>query len=259
MPQRLEGQIAIVTGSDSGIGQATALAFAREGADVAVTYLHDRSGAEETLRGVRESGRKGLFFQLDQTRPESVEELFRAVRQELGVPTLLVNNAAMPDFQKQVKDMELEEWDRIIRTDLYGPFFCSRLFIRGLEGANRNGVIINVTSVHEEIPGSGGAGYCAAKGGLRNLTRVLALELAQSNIRVNNLAPGMVLTPMNQQAMEDSEKYRSQVQPIPMKRAAAPAEIAAAAVFLASTESSYVHGTTLFVDGGLLQAIGQGA
>ncbi|MDN7024370.1 SDR family oxidoreductase [Methanoculleus sp. FWC-SCC1] len=259
MAGRLEGEIAVVTGSDSGIGHATAVAFAREGADVAVTIHEDVAGAERTAKEVGDLGRRALLVNLDQRDPKSVEDLFRRVAEELGTPTILVNDAGIDSTGKHVGDMPLEDWDDEIRTNLYGPFYCAREFIRGLAGSDLHGTIINITSVHQEIPRAGASGYCAAKGALRNLTRCLALELAESNITVKNIAPGMVLTPFNQPAIDDPEILREQVASIPQKRAAEPEEIAKVAVFLASREADYIHGTTVYVDGGLMQNQGQGA
>ena len=256
---RLRDEIAIVTGSGSGIGQATAIAFAEEGADVAVTYLDDRAGAELTLHAVEAAGQRAILVQLDQRRPDSVADLFRETREQLGTPTILVNNAGVDASGEHVKDLSIEEWDNEIKTNLYGPFYCCREFINGLAHTDRHGTIINITSVHEEIPRAGAAGYDASKGGLRNLTRTLALELAERNINVNNIALGMVLTPMNQAALENPRVRQQQVQSIPMKRAAEPEEIARAAVFLASEDARYIHGVSLVIDGGLMQNQGQGA
>jgi glucose 1-dehydrogenase len=259
MEQALEQEIAVVTGSDSGIGQATAIAFAKSGADVAVTYMHDQDGAETTKREVEAAGRKAIVVHLDQRDPSSVENLFRQTQEGLGTPTILVNDAGIDASGKPVKEVTLEEWDDSIRTNLYGPFFCCQHFIRGIEGTDKHGSIINITSVHEEIPRAGASGYDSAKGGLRNLTRTLALELADKNINVNNIAPGMVLTPFNQKAIDDPQVREKQVQSIPMKRAAEPEEIADVAVFLASKKARYIHGTSIVVDGGLMQFQGQGA
>ncbi len=256
---RLDGEVAVVTGSDSGIGQATAIAFAREGADVAITYLHDQAGAERTREAVEQTGRRAVVVHFDQRDPADVQRLFDETQSALGVPTILVNNAGIDASGKRVEDMRLEDWDNEIRTNLYGPFFCCQQFIRRLSGSGCHGTIINITSIHEEVPRVGAAGYDASKGGLRNLTRTLALELADKNINVNNIAPGMVLTPMNQGALDSAAVRDQQVQSIPMKRAAQPEEIAAAAVYLASRDARYVHGTSLYVDGGLMQNLGQGA
>jgi glucose 1-dehydrogenase len=257
--QRFQGEITVVTGSDSGIGQATAIAFAKEGADVAVTYFHDLEGAEHTQHKVHAAGRKAILCQVDQRDSASVARLFQRVQDELGTPTVLVNNAAIGPRGKSVKDITDEDWDNEIRTDLYGPLYCCREFLRHIDGTGKHGSIINITSVHQEIPMPGAAGYDAAKGGLRNLTTTLALEFADKNINVNNIAPGMVLTPMNQGAIDDPELLRKQVQVIPMKRAAQPDEIAQVALFLASEQARYIQGTTIVVDGGLTLSLGQGA
>lgn len=259
MSGRLEGHIAVITGSDSGIGQATAIAFAEEGADVAVTYLEDHDGAQETCAAVKAAGRRAFVIRFDQRKPEEVALLFRETRNRLGIPTLLVNDAGTLGRGSPVRDMPLEEWDNVIKTNLYGPFFCCQHFLRGLEGSGRQGVIINITSVHEEIAMAGEAAYDASKAGLRSLTRTLALELAGSDVRVVNLAPGMVLTAMNQKAIDDPAFRRQCEQRIPLKRAARPEDIARAAVFLASDDAGYIHGASLTVDGGLTQQMGQGA
>ena len=257
--QQLQGEVAIVTGSDSGIGQAIAFAFAKQGADVAVTYMHDKDGAERTKREIEATGRRAYLSQLDVRDPALVEKYFKEVQSQLGTPTILVNDAGVDAGGKPVKDMSLEHWDNIIKTNLYGPFFTCQQFIRGLDGSDKHGTIINITSVHQEIPRGGAAGYDVSKGGLRNLTTTLALELAEKNINVNNIAPGMVLTSMNQSALDDPELLKKQVQSIPMKRAAQPEEIAHVAVFLASDKARYIHGTTIVVDGALMLFQGQGA
>lgn len=255
----LAGELAIVTGADSGIGRATAIALAREGADVVITWFHDRQGAEKTAHDVEAAGRKAAVFELDQRESRQVRQLFYDVRAGMGVPTILINNAGIDAIGKPVRDTTDEEWDDAIRTNLYGPFYCCREFVRLIEGTGKHGTIINITSVHQEIPRAGAAGYDASKGGLRNLTTTLALEVAEKNINVNNIAPGMVLTPMNQQAIDDPHAYHQQVQSIPMKRAAQPEEIAHTVVFLASEQARYIHGTTIVVDGALMLFQGQGA
>ncbi|MBF0375403.1 MAG: glucose 1-dehydrogenase [Alphaproteobacteria bacterium] len=259
MTDMLKGKIAIVTGSDSGIGRATAVAFAEEGADVTVTYFHDRNGAEETRTLIEAAGRRAIVVRLDQRQPDEVERLFQETEEKLGLPDILVNNAGIDSTGRQVADMPIEDWDNMLRTNLYGPFFCCRLFIRMRRRAGGKGKIINVTSVHQEIPRAGSAGYDASKGGLRNLTRTLCLELAPDHINVNNIAPGMVLTPFNQRAIDDAKAREEQVQSIPWKRAAEPREIARLAVYLASEDADYVSGQTFTIDGGLSMNLGQGA
>lgn len=256
---RLSGRIAIVTGSDSGIGEATAEAFAREGADVVVTYHSDEAGARDTARSVTDAGRRAHVVRLDQRDPKEVERLFEETERTLGTPFLLVNNAGVNASGVEVADLSDEDWDRSIRTDLYGPFYCCRAFVRARRRAGGGGRIVNVTSVHEELPMKGAAGYDCAKGGLRNLTRTLALELAADRINVNNLAPGMILTPFNQEAIDDRSVREERARHIPWGRAGEPAEVARLAVFLASDDADYVTGQTFTIDGGLSMNVGQGA
>ncbi len=253
---KLEAKVAVITGSDSGIGRATAVAFAREGADVAIDYLEDQEGAEETKRQVEEAGRKAVVVQTDVRDPEQVARFFERA-QELGTPYVLVNNAGA-SADAPVAELPLEDWDKVLKTNLYGPFLCCQHFIRLRKAAGGGGKIINLTSVHQELPTPGGAAYDASKGGLRNLTRVLALELAPHKINVNNLAPGMVLTPFNQEALEDEEARKESTQNIPWQRAAEPWEVAALALYLASEEADFVTGQTFTIDGGQSVNIGQG-
>ncbi|MBF0304719.1 MAG: SDR family oxidoreductase [Alphaproteobacteria bacterium] len=259
MTDMLKGKIAIVTGSDSGIGQATAVAFAEEGADVTVTYFRDRGGADHTRTMIEATGRRAIVVRLDQRQPGEVERLFRDTEEKLGLPDILVNNAALNSTGTQVADMPIEDWDDVLRTNLYGPFLCCRRFIQMRRRAGGRGKIINVTSIHQDIPRAGSAGYDASKGGLRNLTRTLCLELAPDRINVNNIAPGMVLTAFNQRAIDDARAREEQVQNIPWKRAAEPREIARLAVYLASEDADYVSGQTFTIDGGLSMTLGQGA
>lgn len=257
--KKLDNRIAVVTGSDSGIGHATAIEFAKEGADVVITKHKDQKGAEDTANAVKQQGRRAIIVELDQRNPQDVQRVIKEAREKIGIPTILVNDAGIDSTGKHVKDMSIEEWNEEITTNLYGPFYFCKYFLQELEGTGLHASIINITSVHQEAPRAGASGYCVAKGGLRNLTRCLALEVAEKNITVNNIAPGMVLTPFNQKAMDDPEYRKKVVQSIPMKRAAEPVEIARAAVYLASDDAKYVHGTTLFVDGALMQNQGQGA
>jgi glucose 1-dehydrogenase len=255
----LAGTTAIVTGSDSGIGQAIAAELAVAGADVCVTYHTDEDGAEETRGMVEAAGRRALVMQLDVREEKQVESMFDRTIDELGVPDILVNNAAVNADGTHVVDMDTKAWDNVMRTNLYGPFFACRRFIRERRARGGGGRIINVTSVHEEIPMVGAGAYDATKGGLRLLTRTLALEIAADRITVNNLAPGMILTPMNQEAVEDPAKREEQTRHIPWQRAGRPQEVAKLAVYLASTDADYVTGASFFIDGGLRMAMGQGA
>lgn len=242
MTGRLKDKVAIITGSDSGIG-----------------YARDKDGAEQAKRKVEAAGRKAIVVQLDQRDPTQVEKLFRETQAKLGSPYILVNNAGVDSTGKQVADMPIEDWDDELRTNVYGPFYCCQHFIRARRAKGGKGKILNVTSVHEDIPRVGSAGYDCAKGALRNLTRTLALELAPDRINVNNIAPGMVLTPMNQKAIDEPKAREKQVQSIPWKRAAEPEEVAKLALYLASEDADYATGQTYVLDGGLMMNMGQGA
>jgi len=260
MTARLEDRIALITGSDSGIGQGTAIEFAREGADVVVHYLEDADGAEKTRAAVEAEGRRAIVVQADISDEGQVDRLFDEAVKAFGRVDILMNNAGVDASGKEVADLSTETWDRAIRTNVYGAFFCCRRYVRLRKaGDAAGGKIINVTSVHQEIPNPGGADYDCSKGALRNLTRTMALELAPLKININNLGPGMVLTPFNQPAIDDPDLLEEQVQSIPWKRAAEPSEIGRLAVFLASADSDYVTGADYFMDGGLMRNIGQGA
>jgi glucose 1-dehydrogenase len=257
--EKLKDKVALITGSDSGIGRATAIEFAKEGAHVIVCYHSDKEGGEETLKEVEKLNRKGIVLEVDISDEQKVEKLFEQAIKEFGAIDILVNNAAVNGSGINVADMDTEVFDRTIKTNLYGTFFCSRTFIRHRKQKGGKGKIINVSSVHEEIVSAGTADYCASKAGVRNLTRTLALELAEDGINVNNICPGMILTPMNQEAVDDKETRKESEENIPMKRAGKPEEIARLAVFLASADSDYVTGSSYFMDGGLSQYMGQGA
>lgn len=256
----LEDKVALITGADSGIGQGTAIEFAKEGADVVVHYLDDAEGAERTREAVEATGRQATVAQADITDERQVEALFDTAVEAFGRVDILMNNAGVDASGIEVGELSTEVWDRAIKTNLYGAFFCCRRYVQLRKAGDAGGgKIINVTSVHQEIPNPGGADYDCSKAALRNLTRTMALELAPLKINVNNLGPGMVLTPFNQAAIDDPELLDEQVQSIPWKRAAEPAEIGRLAVFLASADSDYVTGSTYFMDGGLMRNLGQGA
>jgi len=259
MTGRLDGKVALITGSDSGIGQATAIEFAQEGADVVVTYLHDADGAKQTQQAVEAAGRRAVVVQADLREEEQVAALFDQATAEFGTLDILMNNAGVDASGTKVAELSTEVWDNALRSNLYAAFFCCRRFIQLRTAAGGGGKIINVTSVHEDVPNAGGSDYDCSKGAIRMLTRTLALELAPQHINVNNLAPGMVLTPFNQAAIDDPKLLEEQVQSIPWKRAAQPTEIARLAVFLASSDADYVTGATYVMDGGLMRNLGQGA
>lgn len=175
------------------------------------------------------------------------------------MPDILVNSAGLNMSGVKVTDMDLKQWERVVRTDLTGTFLTSRRFARDLRSAEKPGAIVNITSIHAFAMRAGGADYCAAKGGQQNLTETMALELADAKITVNAIAPGMILTPMNEEAVEDKDYRASLTKNIPLLRAGRPEEVAEVALFLASPAGSYITGTTITIDGGLSLLVGQGA
>ncbi|CAA9522884.1 MAG: 3-oxoacyl-[acyl-carrier protein] reductase [uncultured Thermomicrobiales bacterium] len=252
---KLAGKMALVTGADSGIGRAIASTFAREGADVVVHYHEDERGADQTANMVRHHGRRSEVVQADLGDPEQADPLFAKAEAALGQIDILVNCAGKGISADTSLDLALSDFVNVINVDLIGPFRLAQLAGKGM-AARGHGAIINVTSVHEEIPSPGNAAYDAAKGGLRMVSRTLAAELAEKRVRVNNIAPGLIATPMTAETLNDPEQSEQSLQQIPMKRAGDPQEVANVALFLASDDASYVTGSTYFVDGGLMQHIG---
>ncbi len=256
---KLTDRVAMITGSDSGIGHASAVEFAKEGADVVVNYLHDEEGANKTKDEVEAQGRRAIVVQADHGYEDQVEKLFAAAFDAFGKVDVLMNNASVDASGIQVADIEIEKFERTLRSNFIGQVLCCKHFVRHRKGSGGGGKIINVTSIHEDIPNPGGSDYDCSKSALRMLTRTLSLEVAEEGINVNSLAPGMVLTPFNQKAIDDPDFREQQVQSIPMKRAAQPEEIAKLALFLASIDSDYVTGAEYVMDGGLMRNVGQGA
>jgi glucose 1-dehydrogenase len=247
---RLEGKIALVTGADSGIGRATALTLAREGADVAVHYNTDERGAQQTVEGITKHGRRAEMFQADFSDPSSAERLVAEVIRRLGHLDVLVNNAGMGEGADSSLEIDTATFIEVMNVDLVAPFILAREAAKHMVERG-SGSIINVTSVHEAIPNEGAAAYCGAKGGLKMVTKVMALELAPKGVRMNTIAPGMIATPMTVSTLHDTEAAEQAEAKIPMGRAGEQQEIANVALFLASDESSYMTGSSIFADGGL--------
>jgi len=256
---KLQDKVALITGSDSGIGQATAVEFAREGADAVVHYLHDEEGANSTREQVEAQGRRAIVVQGDHGYEDQVERMFAAAFEAFGRVDILMNNASVDASGTYVADLDVADFEATMRSNVVGQLICCKHFINHRKQQGGGGKILNITSVHQEQPRAGAADYDCSKGALRNLTRTLVLEVSDMGMTVNNIAPGMVLTPFNQKAIDDPDFREEQVQSIPLKRAAQPEEIARLALFLASSDGDYVTGATYVMDGGLMQMVGQGA
>lgn len=254
------GRIAFVTGGDSGIGAACVDALAAACADVCIVYHDDEKAAAERSAAVEALGRRVLAVAADVSDEAAVDAAFDRCKKVLGRPNILVNSAGLNQSDVTVADMEFAQWQRLIATDLTGSFLTSRRFVRDLsEVAGQPAAIINITSIHAFVMRAGAADYDAAKAGQAALTRTLALEVADKGITVNAIAPGMILTPMNEEAMEDDAHRRALERNIPAKRAGRPEEVAHIALFLASPDAAYITGATIVVDGGLSLLLGQGA
>ncbi|WP_380872444.1 oxidoreductase [Sphingomonas sp. DBB INV C78] len=250
---------AIVTGGESGIGKACALALGKRGAAVTLSWFKDEQAGQAVTAEIARAGGRAISRQTDVGDEAAVEALFAAAEAAFGPVRLLVNSAGLNMTGTPVSDMSLAQFDRVLRADLYGPFLTCRRFVRGLKDSPGGGRIVNISSIHERSPRPGGADYDSAKGGLAQLTATLALELAPQHIAVNSVAPGMILTPMNQRALDDAEELRRKEAAIPWGRAGTAEEVAELVMFLLSDKADYITGATMTIDGALSLTVAQGA
>jgi len=246
----LNGRRALVTGGDTGIGEAICLELAARGAAVAVDYVGDEEPAKRLVAELKQGGAQAIAVAMDVSDEQAVRRGFEAIRDELGPVDLLVNNAGVEHYYRLV-EMELSAWQQVIDINLTGPFLCAREAARGMVAAGIGGTIINVSSVHERIPWEGFSHYCASKGGLKLFMETIAKELAPHGIRVLSVGPGAIETPINREVLADPKQSAAVRAEIPLGRWGKPEEIARAVAWLASDEADYVTGTTLFIDGGM--------
>lgn len=260
MPEKkLQNQVAIVTGASSGIGRGTAKALAAAGAAVVINHplAATKDAAETVLSDIKAAGGEGIAFQCDVSREEEVENMFNETIARFGTVDILINNAGLQrdaPFEK----MTLEQWNTVLSVNLTGQFLCARAAIREFlrrgivpQKSRAAGKIICMSSVHEVIPWAGHANYAASKGGVMLMMKSIAQEFAPQKIRINSIAPGAIKTPINHDAWATPQAEAKLLQLIPYKRVGVVEDIAAAVVWLASDDSDYVNGTTLFVDGGM--------
>jgi glucose 1-dehydrogenase len=259
MEKKLQNQIAIITGASSGIGSGVAKSLAMAGATVVVNYPVDatKTAAETVLNEIVSAGGKGITAKADVSKEAEVQKMFSDVINQFGTVDILVNNAGL---QKDApfQDMSLEQWNFVLGVNLTGHFLCSREAIReflrrGVDPGKSKaaGKIIQMSSVHEVIPWAGHANYAASKGGVMLLMKSLAQEFAWKKIRINSICPGAIQTPINRQAWDTPKALNELLTLIPYQRVGQPEDIGNAAVWLASDDSDYVNGTSLFVDGGM--------
>ena len=253
----LAGQPALVTGANSGIGEAVALGLAQAGADVAVNYVVHPEAAEEVAHKIEGFGRRAIVVKADVSKEDEVEAMYAAAVREFGTLHISVSNAGL-QRDSTFAEMTMEQWNTVIAINLTGQFLCTRAAVReylrrGLDEtvSMAAGKLICMSSVHQVIPWAGHANYAASKGGINMLMQSIAQELAPKRIRVNSIGPGAIRTPINTSAWNTPEAYESLMTLVPYKRIGEPDDIARAAVWLASDAADYVTGATLFVDGGM--------
>ncbi|HTK94362.1 MAG TPA: glucose 1-dehydrogenase [Terriglobales bacterium] len=252
--QPLAGKVGLVTGASSGIGRAIAIEMARRGATVVVNYIGPADAAGEVVNAITQAGGAALAVAGDVSSATQVSAMIAQTVARFGRIDVLVNNAGI-EMESPFLEKTEAEWDRVIAVDLKGTFLCTQAAAREMAKRGR-GTIINISSVHEDIPFPGYAGYCAAKGGMRMLCRDLALELAPYHINVVNVAPGAINTPINRRTLSDPEKRRALEHEIPLGRIGEPEDVAGLVCYLASDEASYITGTTVVIDGGLMRQTG---
>jgi glucose 1-dehydrogenase len=257
VPRLLAGQKALVTGANSGIGKAVAIALGHAGADVVVNYVRDDAAAEAVVSEAARLGSKAYAHKADVSNEDEVHEMFQKMIATFGTIDILVNNAGLQQ-DAPLDQMTLKQWNTVIGVNLTGQFLCAREAVREFK---RRGVIPNIScaagkiicmsSVHEVIPWAGHVNYAASKGGIMQLMKSIAQEVAPYRIRVNSIGPGAIRTPINRSAWDTPEAYQNLMKLIPYSRIGEPEDIARAAVWLASDQADYVTGTTLFIDGGM--------
>jgi glucose 1-dehydrogenase len=254
---RLEGKVAIITGGDQGIGRAIVLRLAAEGADIAFCYRTNRAGAEEVVasitHGAASAGgdRRVLALQADVSDTAAVQKFVTTAVERLGTADILVNNAGL-ERRAAFWEVTEQDYDLVLNVNLKGVFFTTQAVVRHWLATKQRGKIINISSVHEELPFPHFASYCASKGGVKMLARDLAIELAPYGITINNIAPGAIETPINKALLNDPAKLKPLLENIPLRRLGTPDHVAGVTAFLASADADYITGTTVFVDGGLL-------
>jgi glucose 1-dehydrogenase len=250
MANRLNGKTVAITGASQGIGLAIAKRFAEEGADISFCYRSNKAGADEVVASIKKIGQKVAGFQYDVSSIADGQRFITDTAAQFGNIDMLVNNAGL-ERHADFWDVTEADFDAVMNVNLKGLFFITQAFVKHRMAQKAGGKIINISSVHEELPFPHFASYCASKGGVKMLTRNLSIELAPLGITINSIAPGAIETPINKNLLNDPAKLSSLLENIPLKRLGTPDDVANMALFLASEESNYATGTTFFVDGGL--------
>ena len=252
---KLENKVAIITGSATGIGQAMAIAMAKEGASIVVDYVGNPDAPKDTLQQIESAGGKAIAVMADVSQPDHVTQLIQQTVQKFGRLDIFVNNAGI-EYKHPFTEFPFDQIQKIIAVNLIGPMLCCQAAAKQMIAQGNGGRIINISSVHEDLPMTGNAPYCVTKGGLRMLTRTIAVELAPHQITVNNIGPGAIFTPIDADVEANPEMEKQLMAEIPLSRWGKPEEVAGLAVFLASDAASYITGSTYFIDGGMLRQAG---
>jgi glucose 1-dehydrogenase len=252
---KLQNKVAIITGAATGIGKAVATTMAAEGAAVIIDYVGAPTFANAAVQSIEAAGGRVLAFDADVSHPDQVNQLIQKAIDSYGHLDILVNNAGL-EYKHPFIEFPLEHWQKIIAVDLTGPFLCAQAAAKAMIRQGTGGRIINISSIHEDVPMPTNAPYCAAKGGLRMLMRTIAVELAPHKITVNNIAPGAIYTPIDADIEADPKLEAQLMAEIPLGRWGKPEEVAALAVFLASEAASYCTGSTFIIDGGMTRQAG---
>jgi glucose 1-dehydrogenase len=252
---KLQNKVAIVTGAATGIGKAIATTMAAEGASVVIDYVGDPAFANAAVQAIQSAGGKVTAVAADVSNPGQVNQLIQKAIDFFGKLDILVNNAGL-EYKHPFHEFPFDLWQKVIAVDLTGPFLCAQAAAKAMIRQATGGRIINISSIHEDLPMPTNAPYCAAKGGLRMLMRTIAVELAPHKITVNNIAPGAIFTPIDADIEADPKLEAALMAEIPLGRWGKPEEVAALAVFLASDDAAYCTGSTFFIDGGMIRQAG---
>lgn len=245
---KLDNKVAIVTGASKGLGRAIAIGLAKEGADILINYNSSKSHAEDVLKEIESFGSSGLIFQANTRDKRQIDDMMNAALEKWGKVDILVNNAGLM-YNTPFLEIEESEWDKLMETNVKGYFMCAQT-VGKIMSKQKSGKIINISSTRQVQSWPGNAHYCASKGAIYMLTRVMALELGPMGIQVNSIAPGTIETDLNRETLRD-EKFRTErLDRIPVRRLGYPEDLQGAAVLLASSDSDFINGASLMIDGG---------
>jgi glucose 1-dehydrogenase len=247
---KLEGKTVLITGGSQGIGQGIAFRLAEEGADIVVDYVGNPQSADTTVAQIQKRGRRGLAVEADISSVDQIHSMMKQAVDSFGAVDVLVNNAGV-EKHASIWEATEHDYDLVLTINLKGAFFASQAFVQHRMAVKKPGKIINVSSVHEELPFPHFTSYCASKGGMKMLMRNLSIELAPYGITVNNIAPGAIETPINTALLNDPPKLKALLDNIPLGRLGQVSDVGGVAAFLASSDADYITGATIVVDGGL--------